>query len=236
MLVVYACGIPAFAFLVLRSIKGDVLKWQATYGFLYSAYEPEFWYWEVFIVLRKVLFAGAAVLMRPAGVDLQANTGVLIIVSSFGLQLLKRPFADPKLDTLEAIALYTQFATLFTGLYLFSPNTSEVGRQLLTALIFAVNGVFLVHSAHQLYQSSGASGGNALSRFTSSGGGAAGKGTTSKGGSNQIKNFLARFSSSNGASHGLGAVGRGCGTSGKWDEQLSVDIEMTTNPMPSPKV
>ena len=37
MLVVYALGIPLFAFLVLRNIKHDLTKWQATYGFLYSA-------------------------------------------------------------------------------------------------------------------------------------------------------------------------------------------------------
>ena len=39
MLVVYALGIPLFAFFVLRSIKNDLDKWQTTYGFLYSSYE-----------------------------------------------------------------------------------------------------------------------------------------------------------------------------------------------------
>ena len=73
MLVVYALGIPLFAFLVLRNIKHDLAKWQATYGFLYSAYEPDLWYWEVFVVFRKVAFATAAVLMRPVGVDLQVR-------------------------------------------------------------------------------------------------------------------------------------------------------------------
>ena len=129
MLVVYALGIPAFALWVLHSVKDDLSTWQATYGFLYSAYEPKFWYWEVVVVLRKVAFAGAAVLMRPAGVDLQANTGVLTIVSSFGLQLMKRPFVSDKLDTLESAALYTQFVTLSVGLFLFSPNTAGAGRQ-----------------------------------------------------------------------------------------------------------
>ena len=41
--------------------------------FSFAQYEPDLWYWEVFVVLRKVAFATAAVLMRPVGVDLQVR-------------------------------------------------------------------------------------------------------------------------------------------------------------------
>ena len=72
---------------------------------------------------------GAAVLMQPVGVDLQAYTGVLVVVSSFALHLVTLPFVDDHLDALESAALYTQFATLSVGLFLFSPNTGIISRQ-----------------------------------------------------------------------------------------------------------
>ena len=40
------------------------------------------WYWEVIVVSKKVAFAFAGVYLQPIGVDIQATTGILIIMIS----------------------------------------------------------------------------------------------------------------------------------------------------------
>ena len=92
--------------------SADLDSWRSTYGFLYSSFRKECWYWEVVVVLRKVAFASAAVLLQPVGVDLQANLGVIVVVASLALQLYFRPYINPKLDKLEAAGLTAAFLTL----------------------------------------------------------------------------------------------------------------------------
>ena len=88
MIVFYAFGIPLASFVVLRKVKVLGLEqWRTVFGFLYSSYEERCWYWEVTVAFRKALFAAAAVLLEPKGVDIQANFGVLVIVTSLGMQL-----------------------------------------------------------------------------------------------------------------------------------------------------
>ena len=53
----YAAGIPLFALFVLNGIKGNLEEWRTRFGFLFSSFEPECWYWEVVEVSKKgILF------------------------------------------------------------------------------------------------------------------------------------------------------------------------------------
>ena len=42
-----------FALFVLNGIKGNLEEWRTRFGFLYSSFEPECWYWEVVEVSKK---------------------------------------------------------------------------------------------------------------------------------------------------------------------------------------
>ena len=94
----------------------------------------------------------------------------MIVVTSAVLQLVKNPFTHDTLDDLEAAALCTQFLTLSFGLYLFSDNTTDTWRVVITGCIFAVNIVFLAYAARKLGQNSdvGSLRKRMIARFSSS--------------------------------------------------------------------
>ena len=145
MLIGYGLGIPLLAFVTVRRIRFDLEKWRETYGFLYSSYHPETWYWEIVIVLRKSMFAFATVLLRPLGVDIQVNFGVLVIVFAMYLQLVTQPYNHSIMNYLETYALLTEFVTLSLGIFLFSDNvTSDFMRILISTLIVGTNIAYLL--------------------------------------------------------------------------------------------
>lgn len=95
----------------------------------YKAYRPEMWWWEIALSARKVFFAVAAITMRHSGVDIQINTGLLVVVLALAAQLHFKPYTADELDNLEALSLLTQFFTLVTGVYMFSEYVSYDARQ-----------------------------------------------------------------------------------------------------------
>ena len=53
MLLMYGAGIPLFGFVVVFRHRHDLDDARKTYGFLYSAYREETYYYEVIVMLRK---------------------------------------------------------------------------------------------------------------------------------------------------------------------------------------
>ena len=70
--VVYIVGIPVFFYTVLR-LNRDALhdpthpdhkSVTARFGFLFSAYKPEAWWWEIVLLLQKLLLTGLIIFIR----------------------------------------------------------------------------------------------------------------------------------------------------------------------------
>ena len=101
-------------------------------------------------MIRKLGFAFISVVLLPVGVDVQALSGLGVVVVSLVLQVQFAPYTDPSIDRMETLALATSFATLFLGLYLFSPNTSPWFRTLSSLAVVGVNAGFLVYVAYAL--------------------------------------------------------------------------------------
>ena len=92
--------------------------------------------------------------LQPIGVDIQANTGILVVVVSLALQLQMKPFVSDALDNLEAASLITQFLTLSIGMYFFSEGTTDGAKIFLTVIIFFVNIMYLTYARRGVYASS----------------------------------------------------------------------------------
>ena len=70
MIAVFSFGIPAAYFALvflnrkrIQSEGRDMDKSIQSFRFLWGAYEPRFWYWEVVELVRKLVLAGAMVYM-----------------------------------------------------------------------------------------------------------------------------------------------------------------------------
>jgi hypothetical protein len=73
----YLVPLPLLAFMkLLKSDRGSdqVLS---VYGFLFSGYKDQYWYWELVVLVRKILVAAISVFLSSevsSGNDLQVNS------------------------------------------------------------------------------------------------------------------------------------------------------------------
>lgn len=140
MILVYPVGVPFLYFILLYSRRHFIqtrdskalselcLAKMKPLSFLYSSYEPRYWYWEIVETFRRILLTGVLVLVAQ-GSALQIVVGLLIamvyikLYSYFGrymvvddLLMCLAPFSDPLLDTDMEFVQYQLFAVLFVTL------------------------------------------------------------------------------------------------------------------------
>jgi len=121
-------------------------RWRPLYGFIYSGYRRECFWWEIVIMLRKAAFATVSVILRPVGVDIQTYTGLLVLVLAIVLHVHYRPYTEEsRLHFIEISSLAICFITLMCGLFIFSPNTSSSFKQACTMLIVLSNAIFFIY-------------------------------------------------------------------------------------------
>lgn len=74
-IIVWGLGIPFFAYILLTREK-DKLKTLAVrykYGFLYRGYKTKYYYWESYIMYRKILLIFIAVFIQNYGIITQVK-------------------------------------------------------------------------------------------------------------------------------------------------------------------
>ena len=80
-------------------------------AFLYSAYEPQFWYWEIIETARRLFFT--ALLVFPATPNLQVVGAIMMSVVFMKLYGFYAPYDADADDVLQETAQYQVFFTLF---------------------------------------------------------------------------------------------------------------------------
>jgi len=106
-MVIFVLGIPVSVFFALRSNKkylysavgsskehrrmhNDVVD---EFGTLYLQYERRYWYWEVIVILKKMVLTGAMTIIAP-GSSAQLLIALLIVLVNLLLVLKLAPFVD----------------------------------------------------------------------------------------------------------------------------------------------
>jgi hypothetical protein len=84
-------------------------------NFLYAAYEPRVWWFEVFETCRRLLLTGGQVLLNP-GTPSQILLNLIICVISMRVYSKYRPFVDEKSDELADVAQVQLFFTMLAAL------------------------------------------------------------------------------------------------------------------------
>eukprot|EP00736_Rhodelphis_marinus_P002704 Rmarinus@m.23774 len=151
---IYTCGIPLFGFYLLRQNREnlDDVNVLARYGFLYYGYEKKYYWWELWITIRKTIVVFVTVFMTGAGVTVQGLTLMGLIVFSLTLHVYAKPFETNMLNKLEALGLVASFVTLFCGIYFFMPEVHDMHavRSLLTVCVVLANAFTLVYFLYRL--------------------------------------------------------------------------------------
>ncbi|GMI31435.1 hypothetical protein TeGR_g2949 [Tetraparma gracilis] len=83
--------------------------------FLYAAYEPSCWWFEVFETLRRLLLTGGQVILNQ-GTPSQIVLNLIICIFSMKMYATYSPFVNAKADKLAEIAQYQLFFTMLAAL------------------------------------------------------------------------------------------------------------------------
>jgi len=124
-------------------------------GFIYDAYKEEAWYWEMVLMLQKVLLTGVVIFLKP---ESTIGMAAAFTISFFFLLLhdVVQPYIDDSEDTLQRYATISMTLTLFSGILLKTEadkEGSEFAQTCFRALILLINVavvvLFVVQALHK---------------------------------------------------------------------------------------
>merc|ERR1711871_1320264 len=157
-LLLYGAGIPLYYFIKMRTFHraGALEAQRAVYGFLFSGYDAQRWWYELWNSVRKAVFTGLTILLTPMGPAMQA-WGALLLVGGFIVVFLRAaPYREGWLNALGRDALSVDALTLFLGLALFLNDTNSTDAKskglamTLSLVIVAINIWFVIRVARSL--------------------------------------------------------------------------------------
>ena len=164
LLIIFTFGMPlVYALAMYRHVRNDELEEHRNiYGFFFSGFRKEIWWFELWNTLRKSLFTIVALLFAPAGVMMQTWGALALLLSFLVVFSLSQPYQQDYLNNLEHGALSISVVTLLCGLGLFTNEQSDEDASsksfaiFLTILIVTSNllfviSVFYTFSQHTTY-------------------------------------------------------------------------------------
>lgn len=117
-----------------------------TIGFMYTAFQERFVYWESIVMFRKSLLLIVVAFSYRLGGDIQSIMATLILILALFLQMNCRPYKDKfsVLNLHEAASLFISSVTFIVGMCFEQGRSSDLVRVLLTAFLFSINLSFSV--------------------------------------------------------------------------------------------
>ena len=152
-LIFYTFGVPlAYAVAMYRHVRqGTLQTHRDIYGFFFSGFRQDIWWFELWNTLRKSMFTISAVLFAPAGVMMQTWSALVLLLFYVAVFLIAKPYDKPYLNHLERNALSINVVTLLLGVGLFTNDRSGVDAksdtlaELITVAILASNIFFVLN-------------------------------------------------------------------------------------------
>jgi len=146
MLIFYVFGMPLFVLYRLYLNRDELTKdfkqinknIVNRYHFLFKGYEPEFYYWEIVIIIRKVLMVCVAVFFSY-DIHIQSLLATLLVVTALCVHSLACPYVTDAMDGLELLSLFGSFCTYFFGQFLFTDSVNKAGKTAVSFIIVFIN-------------------------------------------------------------------------------------------------
>ena len=146
-------GIPTYYLLrMYRLVKTDTLPMHRdVYGFLFSGYEEDCWWFELWNTVRKALIAGTAILLTPERPGIQAWVALVFLMIFILVFEHKQPYRAAWANSLELTALVVDGLTMFMGLALWVNATGDPDAKsyafalIISVCIVVMNIWFIVH-------------------------------------------------------------------------------------------
>jgi hypothetical protein len=138
---------PTSALMILVKYRKhlDDLNAKVRFGFLYTGYQAQMYYWEFVILYRKVLIIVFAVFFTNISIPVQALCVMLVLLVAFILQMKKNPYLTPILNDLELRAVVVGTLTIYCGLFFLTTDLDSSTKIALFCIILSANAYFLVY-------------------------------------------------------------------------------------------
>jgi len=120
-------------------------------GFLYNGYENRTWYWEMVVLLRKMVLVALSLSYSGVSVSMLVLLGFLVLIVSFHFQFKYEPYLDDEADTMEHRSLLVASVTLFFGLFFLADSVHKTVDWLVFFVILIVNLYFLTYFIKEMY-------------------------------------------------------------------------------------
>eukprot|EP00949_MAST-11_sp_MAST-11-sp1_P001099 g1099.t1 len=151
-LLLYSIGMPMAAVSLLRRLhrlnklfKPRQLSYASNvYAFLYGGFRRERYYWEVVIMLRKVLLNLILVVMASASPLAQSLVVQIVIFTFITAHVRCEPYSNSILNRIESLSLMLSATVLLLGLFLFDETMSEWFQMVITVVMVALILISLV--------------------------------------------------------------------------------------------
>ncbi|KAM3570220.1 hypothetical protein VYU27_007700 [Nannochloropsis oceanica] len=102
-LAVYPIGIPLMFFLLLK-YRRNAHPWEENLSFLYKAYKRQYWWFEIYELIRKLFLTGLIIFIA-AGTATQVAIACLVCAVTMCLHLRLAPYEERGDDILQAFSL-----------------------------------------------------------------------------------------------------------------------------------
>jgi len=147
--VLYPVGIPAlFAYVLYENQESlhdedhpEHASTFAKFGFLYSSYNEDTFWWEIVMLVNKLLLTGLLIFIKPGTVS-QLACGFVIAIIFFILHVRYRAFADVIQGDLQFCSMLSIVMTLFGGILLQTKSVEDEdpnGKAAMAGLLLAIN-------------------------------------------------------------------------------------------------
>jgi hypothetical protein len=155
-------GLFALMFRVRKELRAGDEAATGMFNFLIGDYKPEFWYWEVVELLRKLMLSGILSLVGRGSIA-QATLGTTITFVFFALHLRVMPYKSVTLNFTKAVSEVQLFVVLLMSVLLQSHSVGFDGeavtiedygliQTVFTIMIAPVVICLIVYNAKQLHE------------------------------------------------------------------------------------
>jgi hypothetical protein len=146
-IIFFVIGIPAGNAFVLYRRRHKLARTDTRirFGFLYASYRLDTFFWDSVVLLRKLAIAVVAVFLRPAGAGLQAFAAQIAAFCALSVQLLVQPYANARVNALDAYSLGTQLATFTLSILLYLSDTAESLKVTASLGVLGANIAYLIY-------------------------------------------------------------------------------------------
>eukprot|EP00347_Sterkiella_histriomuscorum_P011701 403371438 len=150
-IIIWSMGIPAYGFALIYMKRKELftIVVKEKYGFLYNGYKEHSFYWEIFIMYRKITIIFIQVFLAQVGKVVQALVIIVVIVLCLVGNTFKQPFDNYHLNNLETLSLLSSALTIYCGIFYIAGEDlfylSEDGKLFLFGIIVAVNVLFFLY-------------------------------------------------------------------------------------------